>query len=106
MTGASGPQQLSDLLSQVVAQRGLASVRGNEELNLTWMHVAGDKLARQTKVLSVKRGVLHVAVGNAPLLAELATFHKRSLLEALQANEATHRIRDLKFQLNGDMSSA
>ena len=62
-------------------------------------------MAGQTRVLGIKRGVLHVAVGNAPLLAELTTFHKPSLLEALQADDVGCRIRDLKFRLNGDMSS-
>ena len=106
MSHAPGPQQLSDLLSQLIALRGLACVRGNEELQLIWTRVAGDKLSRHTKVLGVKRGVLHIAVRNAPLLAELTTFHKRSLLEALQKDEGSRRICDLRFRLNGDMSLA
>ncbi len=106
MRNARAPQQLSDLLSQVIALRGLACVRSNEELELLWVRVAGEKIARQTKVLGVKRGVLHISVTNAPLRAELTTFHKCFLLEALQKHERSQRICDLKFRLNGDMSVA
>ena len=104
MGSASGPQHLSQAISELIALRGLARSRGDAQLAEIWKQVAGDKLAEQTRVLGIKRGVLQVAVANAPLLSELSSFHKFSLLETLQSRHAGLKLRDLKFHLNGDLS--
>ncbi len=101
---ASGPQQLSLALSELVALRGLARVGGHAQLQSIWNEVAGAKLALHTRVLGIKRGVLQIAVGNAPLLAELISFHKASLLQSVQARQVSVKICDLKFHLQSDIS--
>lgn len=101
---AGGPQHLSKALSQLIALRGLAGVRGESQLATVWKEVAGEKIAAGTRVLGINRGVLQVAVGNSPLLSELAAFHKGALLAALQERHADLKIRDLKFKLKGDLA--
>lgn len=97
------PKQLSQALSELIALRGLARVRGESQLAGVWKEIAGGAIAANTRVLGIKRGVLQVGVSNAPLLSELASFHKGSLLEVLTKKHADLKIRDLKFLLKGDI---
>jgi hypothetical protein len=105
IAGKNEPQPLSAALSQLIAMRGLARAGGDAQLTEIWKSLAGPKIAGATRVLNIHRGVLHVAVTNAPLLSELASFHKSSLLAALTEEYPHLRIRDLKFRLRGDLAS-
>lgn len=93
------PQPLAKALSELIALRGFARVRGDAQLTSVWSEVAGETIAAQTKVIGIKRGVLQVSVSNSPLLGELVSFHKTSLLKALKKQHADLKIRDLKFRL-------
>jgi predicted nucleic acid-binding Zn ribbon protein len=97
------PRPLSESLSEIVAFRGLARTQGDERLAEIWSAAAGDRIASATRVIGIKRGVLHVGVRSAPLLSELAAFQKTALLETLQDQHAELKIRDLKFVLQGHM---
>lgn len=97
------PHALGDVLSQLFALRGYGRVRGDRQLHDIWREVAGEMIARQTRVSGVKNGVLQVGVANSALLSELASFHKFSLLERLQADHPQLRLRDIKFKLRGDL---
>ena len=98
-----GPQPLSQALSELITLRGYARVMGNAQLQAAWTDVAGPQIASQTRASAIKRGVLQVGVAHAPLLAELVSFHKATLLKGLQANHADLKIRDLKFKLDSDV---
>ena len=106
MSAASDPRHLSNALSELISVKGLARVRGNARLREAWQEAAGPKIGSQTRVMGLQRGVLQIAVGNAALLSELASFHKASLLDALQNNYADLNVRDLKFRLKGELSQA
>jgi len=97
------PRPLSESLSEIVASRGLSRTHGDEQLAGIWSEVAGERIASATRVIGLKRSVLHVGVRSAPLLSELAAFQKSALLEMLQAQHAELNIRDLKFVLQGHM---
>lgn len=97
------PRPLSESLSEIVAFRGLARREGNTQLAEIWIEVAGKRIARSTRVIGMKRGVLNIGVRNAPLLSELAAFQKTELLETLQQQHPDLKIRDLKFVLQGNM---
>lgn len=101
MGASSDPSHLSRALSELMAVKGLSRVRGGRELAAAWSDVAGPKIARQTRVVGINRGVLNVEVTNAALRSELTSFYKASLLEALQTRYGDLRIRDLKFRLKG-----
>lgn len=94
---------VSQALSELIALRGLARLRGESQLADVWKQIAGPHIARNTRVIGINRGALQIAVTNAALLSELASFHKASLLQALQANHADLKIRDLKFRLRGEL---
>ena len=60
-------------------------------------------MASGTQVVGIRRGVLQVAVGNSPLLSELAAYHKVNLLEAFSRDHPELKIRDLKFVMRGSL---
>jgi predicted nucleic acid-binding Zn ribbon protein len=105
MAARPGPERLSLALAELIAQRGYARVRGAGQLQSAWAGVAGATIARQTRVMAIRRGVLHVAVGHAPLLSELAGYYRQALLGKLQEKHADLKIRDLKFKLDSGVGS-
>jgi hypothetical protein len=101
MTGSRDPQPLSVALSELIALRGFARVRGNEELHSAWRRVAGEQLAEQTRPLQIARGTLTIAVSSAPLLSELVSFQSVELLGRLKQQFPHLNVKTLKFRLNG-----
>ncbi len=99
----SGPEHLAKALARLIALRGLARVKGEAQLQQTWKKIAGERIAKHTRALEIRRGILHIGVANAPMLGELASFHKLNLLTQLQTEHADLKIRDLKFQLKTDI---
>src|SRR5260370_13697921 len=83
MGRGAGPQRLSLALSELIAQRGYARVRGDAQLQTAWNQAAGPTIARQTRALAIRRGVLFVALDHAPLLAELAGYYRQAVLHKL-----------------------
>ena len=99
-----GAQPLSQILSELVARRGFARLRGQEELERVWRlaieEAVGISLAASTRVGCVRRGVLEVQVENSVLLQELAGFHKHRLVQWLRDNVTSEQIRDIRFRLD------
>jgi hypothetical protein len=52
----------------------------------------------QTRVLSLRRGILEVEVRNGVLVQELTQFHKRKLLGELRKKLPGQTLTDLKFK--------
>ncbi len=102
-SGRREPQQLSQVLSELIALRGLAKVQGGGQLQQAWSDAAGSRFAAATRVLKLNGGVLQVAVGNSPLLSELASFEKDRILQTFQKKYPTMRVTDIKFRLKGDL---
>lgn len=103
MGAGSDPQRLSGVLSELIALRGLARVQAGSQLEAAWKDAAGSDVARATQVQGIKRGVLQISVDNAPLLSELASFHKSAILAALHEKHPHLKLRDLKFTLKGKL---
>jgi len=105
MTNVPGPQPLSRALSELIALRGYARVQGAAQLQAAWADAAGATIARQTRAVAIRRGVLFVSVGHAPLLSELAGFYKQSLVEKLRELHGDLNIRDIKFKLDSGVGA-
>ncbi len=104
MAASGGPQHLSEPIAEFLAIKGLNRVQGDQALREEWAEIAGPKIASQTRIRRLNRAVLHVEVANAPLMGELASFHKNALLKALQERYGKRKIRDLKLTLNSSLS--
>lgn len=95
------PQPLSVALAELIALRGFARVRSDDELRSVWQRVAGEELAGQARPLQIVRGVLTIAVASAPLLNELVSFQSPDLLKRLRQQAPHLNIKSLKFRLTG-----
>lgn len=100
------PEPLAEAISRLIALRGLARSRGSEQMTNVWREVAGEHLARGTRVISFQRGILNIGVSNAALLSELVSFHQGELLGRLKREHADLKIRSLKFRLQGRMDDS
>lgn len=99
MSGSRGPRPIGEALAELISLRGWARVSANEDLERLWGEVAGEAVAERTRVGTIKRGVLQVAVDNSALLSELAGFRKGELLAGLNERAPELRLRDLRFRL-------
>jgi len=105
--GAShpGPQRLSSALSELIGLRGYARPQGDAQLQSAWAAAAGPTVARETRAVAIRRGVLQVSVAHAPLLSELAGFFRQSLVAKLGELHADLNIRDIKFKLDSGVGT-
>jgi len=94
-----GPHSLSDVLSRLMTLRGYGRTQSDRQLRELWQRVAGEQIAERTKVIGLRNGVLQIGVSSAPLLSELTSFHRHSLVQALRVEAGDSGIRDLKFRL-------
>lgn len=94
-----GPRPLGDVLSRLMTLRGYGRIQGDRQLRELWRRVAGEEIAERTKVIGLRNGVLQIGVSSAPLLSELTSFHRHSLLQALRDEAGDSGVRDLKFRL-------
>ncbi len=93
------PQLLSLALSELIALRGFARSRAEQDLEGTWRRVIGDDWAPATKPLQITRGVLTVEVRSAALLGELTAFHAQALTTRFQELAPQLRVKSIKFRL-------
>lgn len=98
---ARDPLPLSAALSELIALRGFARVRSDQELEVAWKTVAGPEISAQSRPLLVSRGTLTISVQNPPLLSELASFEGPRLAQALKEQYPHLKIKTLKFKLSG-----
>ncbi len=92
-----GPENLGDVLGRLFTARGWGRLSERSRLEEVWAEVAAE-WPGQTRVLSLKRGVLEVEVKNGILMQELAQFHKRKLLDELRKKLSGQTLTDMKFR--------
>jgi predicted nucleic acid-binding Zn ribbon protein len=92
-----GPENLGDVLGRLFTARGWGRLSERSRLEEAWAEVAAE-WPGQTRVLSLKRGVLEVEVKNGILMQELAQFHKRKLLGELRKKLSGQTLTDMKFR--------
>ena len=97
-TPERGPEKIGEILSRLFTARGWGRRQDRLHLERAWEEAAGKEHAAQTRVGALRRGVLEVTVGNAVLLQELSSFHKRRLLEQLRLRLPSTPITDLRFR--------
>jgi hypothetical protein len=94
----SDPQPLSLALAELIATRGFARSRSDDDLQTAWRTVAGE-FAATTRPVKIARGVLTVEVRSTGILNEVVSFHTGTLLAAMQRQAPHLRIKSLKFRL-------
>lgn len=97
-TSKNGPRALADLLTELMARRGLARIRAASACEAVWSEVAGPMLAEQSRVGTSRGGVLEVVVASSMLAQEVA-FQKASLLTELRRRLPDELIKDLRIRV-------
>lgn len=99
-TSPSGePRKLADLMQHYLGPKGLGKERRRlEELRRAWIEAAGTEVAEQTRVRSLRRGVLSIEVQSGPLAFELAGFRRAELLEKVREHAPDQEIAALHFR--------
>lgn len=94
-----GPVALGDALGHLFASKGLARPMAAGELERAWVAAVGETDAAQTRLGTVRHGVLTINVAHPTLLGELAAFRKPALLAALRKHAPGSAIQDLRFRV-------
>ncbi len=93
-----GPELLGEVLSRLFTARGWGRKQERTRLEQAWANAVGSEYAAETRLGSLRRGILEVIVGNGVLLQELAHFHKRRLLQELRQQVPGTTFTDLRFR--------
>ena len=91
--------KLGDVLSKVIAMRGIGRIRGDRQMADVWKSVTSDEIAAASRPTIFRNGVLQIIVTSSTLLGELVSYHKAAILAKLKAEHPALKVRDLKFKL-------
>lgn len=92
------PKKIADVMSELLTRRGYARVQAAASYDDAWREAAGEQMARYTRVVQIRRGVVEVIVANSTLVQEL-TFQKRAILKQLAELLPEERIADLRCKV-------
>ena len=93
-----GPERLDAVLGSLFVSRGWGRLSERAKLEAAWLTAAGEEIAADTRVTSLRRGVLEVEVRSNVLQQELVQFHKRELLKTFRETMPHLTVTDLKFR--------
>jgi len=91
-------KRLADLVPKVVQKTGAAEVAGHARIADEWEALTGAFIARHSRPVALRRGVLIVAVTQAAVRYDLERRHKESILERLRSRFGQDVIRGVRFQ--------
>ncbi len=95
---AYSPQQIGDILSELMARRGFARMKSAAALEEAWQQAAGPLAAEYSRVGLLRRGTLEVTVANSTLVQELL-FQRPALLRTLTQKLPDEKIKDIRFSV-------
>lgn len=98
MKQSRGPQRIGDVLSQVLARRGIAQVEAQRALDEAWAAAAGPQLAAASQPGPLRGGVLEIVAVSSTVVQELA-FRTSELQEELARRLPQTRLRGLRFRV-------
>jgi hypothetical protein len=90
--------KINNIISSLMSRRGYAQKQSNEELQQAWAAAAGKRLANESRIGNMKRGVLEVFVSNSTVLQEI-TFQKRRIIKKLKETTVCEKLKDVKFRI-------
>ena len=95
---AKGPEDLNEVLGRLFVSRGWGRLAERAKLEAAWNAAAGEAIAADSRVTSLRRGMLEVEVRSGVLMQELSQFRKRRLLKTLRETMPHLTVTDLKFR--------
>lgn len=89
---------IQEILPQLIVRYRLSGSRSTDELSEVWQTVTGGAYSANTRVGSLRRGVLEILVTDSVYIQEL-TFHKQEYLKALNAAYHSGSFKDIRFKI-------
>lgn len=87
----------ADLVRHVLARAGLGNRIMEEEMAKEWAGMVGEFLARHSRPVALRNGVLQVAVMQSAVRYDLERNLKRDVLAKLQKRYGPGVVKDLRF---------
>ncbi len=91
-------QRAGTFVDAILKSAGLAEGIQEQELKTAWREIAGEFIARNTEPASVKNGLLVLRVTQPAMRFQLEQM-KPMLLNRIRDNQATARIKSIKFTI-------
>ena len=92
---------LEGMLTGIIKDLGTKERFGEEEIAALWADVAGEKAARHTRPVSLKKGSLVVNVDGSSWLYELSV-HKGEILKKIEEKFKGRKIKEIRLRI-GDI---
>ncbi len=91
---------IGEILDTFLSEAHRDSVRPMERLRASWARITEKKHIQGTRVTQIRQGRVTIEVKSPPLVAELAQFRRRELLDDLQRDlSGEPKVRTLLFRL-------
>lgn len=96
--GEARPRAIGELLTELMARRGFARVKGHAQCEQAWREAVGPFIAERSRIGASRRGVLEVVVASSMLVQEIG-FQKTSVIAALRRLAPDEGINDLRVRV-------
>jgi predicted nucleic acid-binding Zn ribbon protein len=89
----------SQLVPQVMKKLGLEQRLQQSQVFFLWPEIVGSEVAHHAQPVSLRNGLLVVAVDHPVWLQELSRFHKPLMLQKVQERVGKKTVRDICFRI-------
>ena len=90
---------LDKLVPTVMKQLGLEKRLHESQVQFLWPQIVGADIARHAQPVSLRKGLLVVAVDHPVWLQELSRYHKPLLLQKVHERVGRSAVRDIVFRI-------
>lgn len=102
-TGRFSPELLGLFLKQFAKKNDISKPEIREKIDAIWYNLVGSELAKQTRPVRIRNGILTVEVFSPTIRQELENFYAVELLQQMQDRvDAPTVLREIRFQLAPD----
>lgn len=91
-------RKIGDVVGRIMKRAGVEDRLNHEEVAGEWEATVGEFLSKHSRPVSLRRGVLHVAVLQAAVRYDLERRWKGDILARLQQRYGPLKVRDIRFQ--------
>ena len=97
--GARATNSAGQLVPLVMKQLGLDQRLQQSQVFYLWTDIVGSDIARHAQPVSLRHGLLVVAVDHPIWLSELSRYHKPLILRKVQERVGKQAVRDICFRI-------
>jgi predicted nucleic acid-binding Zn ribbon protein len=90
---------VSQLVPQVMKKLGLEQRLQQSQVFFLWPEIVGSDIAHHAQPVSLRNGLLVVAVDHPIWLQELSRYHKPLMLQKVQERVGKKAVRDICFRI-------